>query len=161
MTKSKLNERCMAVRLGILLLAITSVAGAQARPSFSGMWKQDNDRCQPKRNGDVILRIEQNGAELTVETSISHGPGNSRHALQRYTTDGNVSVSTGVDGDEFHTSAVWKNSNLVFSVEEHEDGRILQSKEIWSLIDNGAALQKIRERPDGEKQILVFRRTGS
>jgi hypothetical protein len=141
-----------------LMLAVILVsARAQTVPDFSGQWKQDNDRCQPKRSGDVTLRIEQNGPELTVETSISHGS-NSRHAVQKYTLDGQASVSTGADGDEFHTTVVWKDSSLVFSIEEHEEGRILRSRETWSLLDDGATLQRTREPADGEKQILIFRR---
>jgi hypothetical protein len=160
MIKSKkLIHRWTRVRLSILLLlAVTGVAWPQTVPDFSGLWKQDNDRCQPKRGGDVTLRIEQNSRELTVETSISHSSPNFRHAVQKYTTDGRVSVSTGADGDEFHTSVVLKDSSLVFSIEEHEEGRILRSRETWSLIDNGATLQRTRERPDGEKQILFFSR---
>lgn len=156
---SRIRVRSMQIFLGILLLATAAaVAYAQATPDFSGLWKQDNDRCQPKRNGDVILRIEHRDPALTVETSISRNAANSRHAAQKYTTDGKVSISTGTDGDQFNTSVVWKDSSLVFSIEEHEDGRILQSKETWSLIEDGATLKKIRERPNGEKQILFFRR---
>jgi hypothetical protein len=142
----------------VILLTITAAAWSQAMPDFSGTWKQDNDRCQPKRNGDVTLRIEHRAPELTVETSISRASANSRHAIQKYTTDGRVSVSTGADGDEFHTSVVWKDSSLIFSIEEHEDGRILLSKETWSEIEDGATLERIRERPDGDKQILFYRR---
>ena len=142
-----------------VMLAVLSVTvRAQTAADFSGVWNQDNDRCQPKRSGDVTLRIEQSGAELAVETSISRGSQNSRHAVQKYTTDGKVSVSTGADGDEFHTSVTWNDASLVFSIEEHEDGRILLSRETWSLIDNGATLERIREHSDGEKQILYFRR---
>jgi hypothetical protein len=137
---------------------MTVAAWPQTIPDFSGVWKQDNDRCQPKRSGDVTLHIEHHDPVLTVETSISHGSQNSRHAVQKYTTDGKVSVSTGADGDEFHTSIIRKDSSLFFTIEEHEDGRILQSQEIWSLIENGATLQRIRERPNGEKQILIYRR---
>ena len=142
----------------LLLVTAASVACAQGTPDFSGLWKQDNDRCQPKRNGDVTLRIEHRGPELTVETSISRNSSRSRHAVQKYTTDGKISVSTGADGDEFHTSVVWKDFSLVFSIEEHEDGRVLPSKETWSLSEGGATLKKIRERPNGERQILFFRR---
>ncbi len=149
----------MPIFIGILVLSTAAaVAWAQATPDFSGVWKQDNDRCQPKRNGDVTLRIDRRDAELTVETSISRNSASSRHAVQKYTTDGKVSVSTGADGDEFHTSVVWKDSSLVFSIEEHEDGRILQSNETWSLIEDGATLERIRERANGEKQTLFFRR---
>lgn len=153
------TQASLSVLLGIFLLpALAALASAQTAPGFSGQWKQDNDRCQPKRSGDVTLRIEQNGPDLSVETSISHGSGGSRHAVQKYTTDGKVSVSTGADGDEFHTSVVWKDSSLVFSIEEHEEGRILRSRELWSVLDDGAKLQRIREHPDGEKQVLIFLR---
>ncbi len=145
--------------LSVLLLS-TAVAATwpQGTPDFSGQWKQDNDRCQPKRSGDVTLGIVQHELEITVETSISRNSVSSRHAVQKYTTDGKASVSTGADGDEFSTSVVWNDSSLVFSIEEHEDGRILQSKETWSVIDDGATLERIREHPNGEKQTLFFRR---
>jgi hypothetical protein len=154
------THRRIRICLSILFLlsAITVTARAQSAPDFSGLWKQDNDRCQPKRNGDVTLRIEHHDPELTVETLISRNSGNSRHAVQKYTTDGIVSVSTGADGDEFHTSVVRKDASLVFSIEEHEDGRILLSKETWSVIEDGATLERIREGDDGKKQILFFRR---
>ena len=160
MTKiGRLTNACMRILMSaVILSAITPTAWAQAAADFSGQWKQDNDRCLPKRNGDVTLRIEQKGVEFTVETSILHGSQNSRHAVQKYTTDGKVSVSTGADGDEFHTAVTWNDASLVFSIEEHEEGRILHSQETWSLIDNGATLERIRERSEGDKQILYFRR---
>jgi hypothetical protein len=153
-------SRSRRTLLGILLLLATPalVTWSQSAPDFSGQWKQDNDRCQPKRNGEVTLRIEMRDSRLTVETSISRNSASPRHAVQKYTTDGTVSVSTGADGDEFHTSVVWQDANLVFSIEEHEDGRVLRSKETWSLMDGGASLERIRERPDGGKQFLFFRR---
>jgi hypothetical protein len=160
MRKTKISTfRSGRIFLGILLLSTAAtVAWSQGTLDFSGLWKQDNDRCQPKRNGDVTLRIEHHDPELTVETSISRNSASSRHAVQKYTTDGKVSVSTGADGDEFNTLVVWKDSSLVFSIEEHEDGRILQSKETWSVIEEGATLERIRERPNGETQTLFFRR---
>jgi hypothetical protein len=141
-----------------LLLAIAGVARPQAGPDFSGLWQQDNDRCQPKRGGDVTLRIAHRGPQLTIETTILRGAQNSRHAVQKYTTDGTVSVSTGADGDEFHTSVVWNGPSLVFSIEEHEDGRILLSKETWQLVDDGAAIQRTRERANRDKEVLFYRR---
>lgn len=142
----------------ILLTAMAAMASSQTLPDFSGTWKQDNDRCLPKRSGDVTLHIEQHSPELTVETSISRASLSSEHAVQKYTTDGNISTSTGPDGDEFHTSIVWRNSSLVFTIEEHEDGRTLHSQETWSLIENGATLQRTRRRTDGNTQVLVYLR---
>ena len=42
--------------------------------------------------------------------------------------------------------------------EEHEDGRILPSKETWSLSEGDATLEKVRERLNSERQTLFFRR---
>jgi hypothetical protein len=151
--------------LGLLLVVLAAPAGicAPANPNFSGTWKLDGERSTPQRKGNVTLRIEHSEPELTVETTMVRGSGAPRHAVQRYTTDGKVSVSTGADGDEFHTSIAWSGQSLVFSVEEHEDGRILLSKETWTLIDNGAALQRVREgagaSKDGPgKQTLIYLR---
>jgi hypothetical protein len=163
MRSKSLNHRLTRILLSVFLsvpviLVVASLAWPQAATDFSGVWVQDNERSQPKRSGDVTLRIEHHAPELTVETTIVRGADPARHAVQKYTTDGNVSVSTGADGDEFHTAVMWKDSSLVFSIEEHEEGRILRSQETWSLIDNGATLERIRERADGEKQVLIFRR---
>ena len=130
---------------------------AEAGPEFSGLWRQDNARSQPKRSGEVRLRIEHHDPELTVETTIVPDSGKPRHALQNYTTDGKISISTGADGDEFHTSVVWKDASLILSIEEHEDGVILVSRETWSLIDDGTTLRRVRERANGEKLLLFYR----
>jgi hypothetical protein len=68
----------------LLLIAIAALgfsAGAPA-PDFSGIWKQSNEQCSPKRTGDVTLRIEHRDPELVVETT-SKGL-ITRHALQRH-----------------------------------------------------------------------------
>ena len=117
----------------------------------------------PKRTGDVTRAIDHRGSDLTVETTALRTAGPPRHAMQRYSTDGRTSVSTGSDGDEFHTSLVWKDQSLVFSIEEHEDGRIIHSKETWTLIGKGDLLQVDREMldlPAGEarKERLIYLR---
>jgi hypothetical protein len=142
----------------VLLVAVPLVARPQSAPDFSGLWVQDNDRCQPKRSGNVALRIDHHDPKLTIETSISNDSMNSRHAIQKYTTDGRASASKGADGDEFHTAVAWKGSSLAFSIEEHESNCILRSTETWSLIENGNTLQRIRERANGDRQTLFYLR---
>jgi hypothetical protein len=46
---------CLSILFLLLTMAVTAVA--QSAPGFSGLWKQDNDRCQPKRKADITLRI--------------------------------------------------------------------------------------------------------
>ena len=92
--------------LPAILMAFPGIC-SQPNPDFSGTWTQNNERSMPKRMGDVTLHIDHRDSELSVETTMSRGSVAPRHAVQHYTTDGTVSISTGTDGDEFHTSIVW------------------------------------------------------
>jgi hypothetical protein len=144
------------MNLLIAVVAIGFLADGPV-PNFSGSWKQSNEQCSPKRTGDVTLRIEHRDPELVVETT-SKGL-STRHALQRYTTDGIESKSTGADGDEFHSIAVWKGATLVFDIVEIEDGKRLKSTEIWSLIEGGRSLKRVRRTEKSGEQTLIYLRT--
>ena len=155
-----MRRRLLVVVLSTLLLARTGPC-SPTHPDFSGTWKQSNERSTPKRAGNVILHIEHHDPAINVETTAQCSSGLTRHAVQRYTTNGKVSISTGADGDEFHTSIVWDGNSLVFSVEEREDGRIILSKETWTLIEDSSVLERVREvithSPDGAgRQRLLY-----
>ena len=105
----------------------------------------------------LTLVIQHRDPELVVET-ISKGL-IARHAVQRYTTDGAESKSTGADGDEFHSVVVWKGGSLVFNIVEIEDGKQLKSTEIWSLIEGGKTLRRVRRGEKAGEQTLIYLRT--
>ena len=142
--------------LPALLLADLAGICSPANPNFTGTWKQSNERSVPARTGNVVLHIDHHDPDLTVETTILRGSAAPRHAMQRYTTDGKTSISTGADGDEFHTSVVWNGPTLVFSVEEHEDGLVILSRETWTLIESGAALERRRQRNGAAREQTVI-----
>jgi hypothetical protein len=155
---ANMQRRLFLGWLPALLLASTGIC-SPTNPNFSGTWKESNERCTPKRTGDVTLHIDHRDPDLIVETTGLRSSGPPRHAVQSYSTDGKTSVSTGADGDEFHTSVTRSGPSLVFAVEEHEDGRILLSKETWPLLENGAVLQRVRAPSGGgEKQTLIYTR---
>jgi hypothetical protein len=139
-----------------IAVAALGLAAEGPLPDFSGNWKQSNEQCSPKRTCDVMLKIQHRDPELVVETT-SKGR-TARHALQRYTTDGIESKSIGADGDEFHSIVVWKGRTLMFDVVEIEDGRRLKSAEIWSLIDGGKSLRRVRRTEKSGEQTLVYLR---
>ena len=143
----------------LLILFFVLPAHAQTHPDFSGLWKQDNAHSIPARSGDTTLRIEHHDPELTIETTTLRSLLPRQHAIQRYTTDGKESISTGADGDSFHTQISWHDQTLVFTIVEHEDSRIINTTEIWSLIDDGATLKRIRQssKSKGEQTILYTR----
>jgi hypothetical protein len=157
------EKRSLLILLPALLVAPGGFCAPLA-PDFSGTWKQSNERSTPVRKGDVTLRIVHHDPDLMVETTILRDSAPPRRALQHYTTRGTTSVSTGADEDEFRTSVVWNGPSLVFSIEEHEDGRIIIWHETWSLLDNGAAIERRRQREHdaaGEQTILYLRQVTS
>jgi hypothetical protein len=137
----------------IAMAALGFAAGAPA-PDFSGTWKQSNEQCSPKRTGDVMLKIDHRDPEFLVETT-SKGL-IARHAVQRYTTNGIESQSTGADGDEFYSTVVWRNGTLVFDITEMEDGKRLKSTEVWSLIGEGEILKRVRRTEKAGDQTLIY-----
>jgi hypothetical protein len=144
------------MKLLFIAIAAFGFAAEGPLPDFSGSWKQSNEQCSPKRTGDVMLRIQHRDPELVVETTSKGRV--VRHALQRYTTDGVESKSTGADGDEFHSIVVWKDGTLVFDIVEIEDGKRLKSTEIWSLTDGGGSLERVRRNEKAGEQTLIYLR---
>lgn len=144
------------MKLLIMIVALGFAADGKAS-DFSGTWKQSNEECSPKRRGDVTLTIQRRDPELVVETT-SKGL-IARHAMQRYTTDGVESKSIGADGDEFYSTVVWENDTLVFNIVEVEDGKRLKSTEIWSLVDGGRRLKRLRRTEKSGEQTLIYLRT--
>ena len=158
-----MNRRLFLSLLPVTLLAPRGIClsfnpSFSGNPNFSGTWKQSNERSTPTRTGEVTLKIEHRDPELTVQTLIVDKSGSLRHALQHYTTDTKTSMSTGADGDEFYTSVSWNGQSLVFSIEEHEDGRVIPSHETWTLIENGDVLERKRSRADGPSQTILYLR---
>jgi hypothetical protein len=142
----------------LLLIGVATLGflGQATVPDFTGVWKQNNEQCSPKRTGDVTLTIQHRNPELLVQTT-SKGR-TTKHALQRYTTDGLESKSIGVDGDEFHSTLAWKDDSLIFDIIEIEDGKRLKSTEIWSLIDGGMTLRRVRRTQKSGEQTLIYLR---
>jgi hypothetical protein len=144
--------------MNLMLIAIAAL-GLLAEgtvPDFSGIWKQNNELCSPKRTGDVMLSIQHREPELLVETTSTGRT--AKHALQRYTTDGLESKSTGADGDEFHSMVVWKDDSLIFDIVEIEGGKRLKSTEIWTLINGGMTLRRVRRTQKYGDQTIIYLR---
>ena len=120
-----------------------SLARRNVRSTEPGLLRnleQSNERCAPTRTDDVTLHIDQRDPDLRLwRLPCSEVPGRPGTLCNATVPMAEHSVSIGADGDEFHTSVAWNGPSLLFSVEEHEDGRILLSRETWTLIDNGSA----------------------
>jgi hypothetical protein len=148
--------RYIAAFFLLFMSACSTTLFARSKPDFSGVWQQDNAHSLPARSGEVTLRIVHHDPELSVETTILRTGHAKQHAVQRYTTDGKQSTSTGADGDSFVTRIVWSEDTLIFSIVEHEDGRTIESSEIWSISDQGDTLKRVRRSSKAEGQQVIL-----
>lgn len=108
-----------------LFLAI-SVSG-QSSTDFTGHWCQGTNSAAQRQ-----LDVEQNGWSLLVKTIIGNSQGTRRLEV-KYEIGGPETTYTGLDGDEFRSSVHWDGSALVFETIEHEDGRDIAQKTVWTL----------------------------
>lgn len=53
---------------------------------------------------------------------------------------------------------VWKDGSLIFDIVEIEDGKRLKSTEVWSLIDGGMTLRRMRRTEKSGNQTLIYLR---
>ncbi len=138
----------------MLCQALQGQSNPTPKPDFSGTWKQSNEQSSPKRSGDVTLTIRHRDPELVVETTSRSIV--TRHASQRYTTDGVESASTGADGDEFHSRVVWMGDALYFEIVEIEGSKRLKSTESWRLLNGGTVLERVRRTEKSGEQKLIY-----
>lgn len=116
--------------LGLLPALLVAPGGLCAPPEtdFSGTWKQSNERSTPPRSGDVTLRIDHHDPDLTVETAIVRGP--SALAARSSTTPRTAGLTFRQARMEMSFMlVVWNGRDLVFAIEEHEEGRVILSHE--------------------------------
>ncbi len=152
-----LKRRYVFLILAVFLLAFPVLLAQSTKPNFSGTWKKDNAHSTPARPGEVTMRIEHHDPELIVNLTITRPSAPEQHVQQRYTTDGKESVSTGADGDSYHTKVVWRDGALVFTIVEHEDDNLINSLEVWSVSPDGGTLTRVRRGESGEQTIVYVR----
>jgi hypothetical protein len=121
----------------LLFLAI-SVCG-QSATDFAGHWRQATNSATHRQ-----LEVQQNGKNLLVETIVTDSQGTRRLEV-KYEIGGPQVSYTGLDGDQFRSSVHWDSSALVFDTIEHEDGKDLPQKTVWTLSADRNTLQIDRE----------------
>jgi hypothetical protein len=122
----------------ILLFLAISVS-AQTSTDFTGHWRQQTNSGTQRQ-----VDIEQNGQNLVVKTMVTNSQGTRRLEV-KYVIGGPETSYTGLDGDEFRSSVRWDGSTLVFDTVEHESGRDIPEKTVWTLLGDRNALQVARQ----------------
>jgi hypothetical protein len=146
-SRQTIGGTCLAA-ISFGLLCGPALGWGQVRPDFSGNWQQVNERCQPKpKDKSLVYRsiIDHRDPALTVTVTSTNYPPGARELHLRYETTGKELIYTGLDGDEFHTKVHWEGESLVFDTVEYERGHKVLAKEVWTLIEAGRTLKRVKE----------------
>jgi hypothetical protein len=162
MKNVELSRLGLALSICLLLQSSPSLE-AQTPADFSGVWQQDVSRSVPQRKSGRAreLKIQQIGQVLTVKITATTGQG-VRTLDLKYEIGGEELVYTGLDGDEFHTKVRWDGESLVFDTVEHERGKTIVSKQIWTLAEGGKILREVKQSKDpGEtaESVAIYARS--
>ena len=123
----------------LTLLFFAICAGGQSSPNFTGHWQQQTNSATQRQ-----LEIEQNGNNLLVRTININSQGTKRLEV-KYEIGGPPTSYTALDGDEFRSSVHWDSGTLVFDITEHEGGKDIPQKTVWTLSADGNTIQVDRE----------------
>ncbi len=143
-----------------VVLALTAVAWAQAKPDFSGSWTMDASKSDPApagrgggrggRGGGVAaeMTIKQTPSELTIERAMGQGTQNLAYKL-----DGSESTNAMGRGGEARSKASWEGSKLVITTTQSIDtpnGQMtIESKDVYALDGGMLTLETTRTTPNG------------
>jgi hypothetical protein len=127
-----------ALRSVLVLFFAISLSG-QTPPDFTGHWRQQTNSKTQRQ-----LEVEQKGQNLRVKTVVTSSHG-TRNLEVKYVIGGPQTTYTGLDGDEFRSSARWDAGSLVFDTIEHEDSNEIPQKAVWTLSADGHELQVDRQ----------------
>lgn len=152
-----------------LVLVAPLLAGAQARPDFSGKWifNQAKSSRGTSGNSPVIpfpteLMIKQTPAELHLQTSTVRQEGH--EAVYKF--DGSEIEVDGPEGITEKAKASWEGPKLVISSRRSFSSpageMVMEFKETWTLNDSVLTIEKSRTA-DGQTDTVkaVFERNAS
>jgi len=147
----------------LLQVGVQTATISPAAENWSGHWLQNNQRSAPApRNKSYTFQmdVELNGSQLQIHSSMNNGRNGDRKLDLTYEIGGKEIVYTGMDGDEFHAKARWSGDELLFTVVEHERGRLIPFAETWTLIDGGKSLRRVKvwNDPKEPRAVTVLER---
>jgi hypothetical protein len=151
----------------LMVVAITTLAFAQAKPDFSGTWVLDAAKSNlgligpgakqaPMRT--VTLVLKQTRDVLTIQRTVGE-----RKETAVYKLDGSESTNKLPSGDETKSIVKWVDATLVSrttaKMNDPQGGRNVEMTDVRSLSANGQVMTVVvtRQTPRGEvKQTLVY-----
>jgi hypothetical protein len=119
--------------------------GAQETPDFSGVWRMDPSRSESAHQavpiGPVTLIIQQNAAELSIETRRTQKgkPSISSETLT-FKLDGSENSIVSDAGAQIQAKAHWNGTKLITETSRNINGSTVTTMHVFSLDASGKEL---------------------
>jgi hypothetical protein len=107
------SRNLAALMIGATVCLCASIASAQTKPDFSGVWKMNREKSKFAGGGPdaIMIKIDHKEPTFTEEWSMST-PEGARSFQAKYSTDGKETEQE-VMGQTAKTSAKWEGDALV------------------------------------------------
>ena len=137
----KLSRRAIHLFPVVLLAAAFGLVQAQAKPNFSGTWKENVSKSDhgplpaPESDTHTITHEEPN---LKINIASSGQMGDMKYDIA-YTTDGKECTNS-VNGNDFKSTVAWDGDALVIDTKGKFGETDFTAKDRWGLSEDGKTL---------------------
>jgi hypothetical protein len=159
----------MKTKLGVLTSlmvfgACVLVFAQGGKPDFSGTWNLDKEKSEMgsgpgrgQRMAAPSMTIDHKDPELIIKRKLEF-QGEERTQELKYTTDGKPNTNQGFRGRTINSKTYWEGSKLVTEATRETPQGTVETKEIYSLSDDGKTLTIETSRKDvgGAGRKLVY-----
>lgn len=159
----------MKIRESVLTSALLFVAGAAVfaqggKPDFTGTWNLDKEKSEMgggpgggQRMVSPSMTIEHKDPQLTIKRKFEF-QGEERTQELKLTTDGKPNTNEGFRGRSIKSKTHWEGDKLVTESTRETPQGTMETKEVYSLSDDGKTLTVEMSRKDagGPGRKLVY-----
>ena len=146
----------LILALSVLTLVLSTAAGAQSRPSFTGKWTLVTDPNAPAGRGRLGQDFTVAQDDKTLTTSTEDPQRTDLNAV--YNLDGSEtrrSISAGSQTVELSSTAKWNGPKLVIVTKTDFGGKSSEMTQTWSLDSAGNLVIEMTSNLGGAAAVKV------
>lgn len=148
----------MSFRMLSALALLAVSAAAVEKPNFSGNWTMNADKSdfgQTPKPEKFTRRIDHHGVDIRM-TTVQSLMGNQRSTEFALKTDGTETANK-MGNAEAKSKARWDGNSLLVSTKVDYNGMAIESKDRWTLSDDGKTFTVESEihTPQGDGQVKL------
>ena len=149
-----MRTRLLALASSIFLVAGAAIFAQGGKPDLSGTWNLDKEKSEMgggpgggQRMVSPSMTIEHKDPQLTIKRKFEF-QGEERTRELKYTTDGKPNTNEGFRGRSMKSKTFWEGDKLVIETTRETQQGNLETKEVYSLSNDGKTLTIEMSRKD-------------